>query len=395
VRGSLLRIVDRFTPPGLEDADALRRARGAVLLGCIGVFFAGSSALIYALLGSPISGAAVGLIAIACGITPFAVQRGISIRSIAHGITFSTWVVTFFVVQRTGGFSSPALIWSVLLPISMYPVDGKRGALVWAGLSALQVAICFFAVRLGVPTTQDFSPTVLGFIRATAVLLIVGANVLVLLIVDTIRQASEEALLRARQMIERERILGDMHDGLGSHLMGISLRVKAKKIADDELVQSLDSCVDDLRLIVNSIDPTEPSLEALLAEQRSRVVSRCDAANIELSWTVALNDDAPVPREQHLQILRAVQEMITNSLRHARTQKIDVEIRDDANGLLVSVADAGVGFSREAPPREGRGLVSLKTRARRLGGVLEVEPMNPGVRVRIRVPRPTVTAASA
>lgn len=384
VQTRILRGVDRFVPPTVKDADTLRRARSAVLLGFIGAGFAGVTGLIYWWLGSPMLSAAVSIIVVGCVWSPFAIRRGVSFAGVAHGVTFCTWLTTFVVVQRTGGFASPALLWSVLFPITIYPVGGRQGSLVWAALAAVQIALCFTFDRLGVPVAQDFPPAVIDVLRFSAVGLVVGANLVVVFIVDTVRQASEDAILKARQTMERERILSDMHDGLGSQLLGIMLRVRAKKMPADELMQALESCVDDLRLIVNSVDPTEPSLEVGLAELRSRVGPRCEAAGVALRWNVSLDGARPLPPAQHLQVLRSVQEMLTNALRHAKASTIDVDVRADDDGLTIAVGDDGCGFSLEQVPREGRGLVSLRTRAQRLGGVLEVEPRAPGVVVRIR-----------
>jgi signal transduction histidine kinase len=386
MQARILRRVDRFMPPNVKDADTLRRARSAVLLGFIGAGFSGLTGLIYWWLGSPTLAAAVSIIVVGCLWSPYGIRRGVSFAGVAHGVTLCTWLTTFVVVQRTGGFASPALLWSVLLPITMYPVGGRRGSLIWAGMAALQLVLSFTFDRLGVPVAQDFPPAVIDVLRFSAIGLVVGANLVVVFVVDTVRQASEEAILKARQTMERERILSDMHDGLGSQLLGIMLQVRARKMPHDELMQALESCVDDLRLIVNSVDPTEPSLEVGLAELRARVAPRCEAANVALRWRVDLDVHQPLPPATHLQVLRSVQEMLTNALRHARATTIDVEVRADADGLVVAVADDGQGFSLEALPKEGRGLVSLRTRAQRLGGVLEVQPQPRGVRVRIRVP---------
>ena len=63
------------------------------------------------------------------------------------------------------------------------------------------------------------------------------------------------------------------------------IQVRAKSIDDERLLQGLEQFLDDLRLIVDSLDPLDRPFEVSLAELRGRIEPRCDAAGIELTWT--------------------------------------------------------------------------------------------------------------
>jgi signal transduction histidine kinase len=207
---------------------------------------------------------------------------------------------------------------------------------------------------------------------------------------EGVKRISREATDRANRAAERERILGDMHDGVGSQLLGLMIQVRAKRIDDERLLRGLGDCLDDLKLIVDSLDPAERPFAVAIAELRTRMEPRCDAVGVELNWSI---DDEPWPvnAEQTIQILRALQEMTNNALRHSHTDRIDVclhRIPESNDRFEVGVRDYGTGFDLALVSRSGRGMTSLRTRAQRLAGELIVEPESPGTMVSLRFSLP-------
>ena len=85
---------------------------------------------------------------------------------------------------------------------------------------------------------------------------------------------------------------------------------------------------------------------------------------------------------------RIVQEALTNTLRHARATRSDVEVRHTNEGLHVSVIDNGSGPNTESTP--GFGLIGLRERLRREGGVLSAmaASADSGYRVQAWIPSP-------
>lgn len=376
-------IGDRFLPPGLTDPAAIRRTRGAILQSLMGLFFTLTMGALYAVFGSPWSGAAISLITLALLGVPFAIRRGVSTVWIGNGTLGLTWVATAVVACRSGGAASPALVWCFLLPLMAYLACGMRWVVVWSVLSSLLLLAFFLAGLEGVAFAQDFSPALLSMLRVSGYAGVVLAVLEVLFVVENVRVATQDALLRANQTLERQRILADMHDGVGGQLMGLIHQ------APDRLVPGLQSCLDDLRLIVDSMDPVDRPLEAALAELRARLQPRCDAAGVELAWTTALPPTAQWTPTTTLQLLRALQEMLSNALAHAQARRIEVAISSDAKALMLSVRDDGVGFDADRPPRAGRGLKSLRARAQKLDGQVRHTPAAPGTRVVLTCPIPT------
>jgi signal transduction histidine kinase len=70
-------------------------------------------------------------------------------------------------------------------------------------------------------------------------------------------------------------------------------------------------------------------------------------------------------------LLLIFKEAINNAVRHSRCSRVDIDLRMSGSWLSLVVADNGVGFDASLE-REGQGLVSMRRRAERLNGTLEI-----------------------
>jgi signal transduction histidine kinase len=200
---------------------------------------------------------------------------------------------------------------------------------------------------------------------------------------DKLREIEQASLLSQ----ERQRLMREMHDGLGSALMSSLVAVERGQMDSAEIVQVLRECVDDLKLTIDSLEPVGDDLLILLATLRYRLEGRLDAAGIRLEWAVS-----PVPSlpwlnpTLSLHILRIVQEILTNILKHARAQTIRLTVTNDATHISIAVEDDGVGFDVDKAATSGRGLTNLKQRATLLNATLQFESRPRPTRLCRRVP---------
>lgn len=377
---------DAYLPSGLSDAESVRTVRVAVAQAWLGFAATLGMVALYASMGSKL--AAFALVAVSMGLAaaPFLIRRGMPVFVVGNAMIGLAYVATFLVALRSGGFGSPALEWNFLLPIAVYAVCGRRSAMAWAALAGLELCGLYLAATTAVPIADDLGPRAHAILAMVGHAGVLGATLALLLVLDRARHASLVAQREAERAIERQRILDDMHDGLGSQLLGLLVEVRAGTLDEPTLEAGLESCIDELRLIVDALDPLQESLEAALAALRARLGARCEALGIELVWDVDSASAARFERAEGPDVLRALKEMVTNALRHAKTPRIDVRVgpgRAHPSGrprIEVSVRDYGVGFSpRESAP--GRGLASLRVRARKLGGELRLESTEPGTKV--------------
>lgn len=192
---------------------------------------------------------------------------------------------------------------------------------------------------------------------------------------------------------ERERLMQDMHDGLGSSLMSA---LKAVEHAGDaEIAQVLRECIEDLKLAIDSLEPVQSDLLLLLATLRFRLGSRLEQSGIRMQWDV--QDVPPLPwldAQAGLQILRILQEVLGNAARHSGTRLLAVATRAESQGVLVTVSDRGRGFDPDASA-PGRGLSHVRRRAAAIGAAAHWRSSPDGTTFELMLPLVRETAAAA
>ncbi len=376
-------LADRYLPAENTNPDRVRQLRAVVLGSMLGLFFSTLTSASYLLLGSVWSALSILFISIGLAFVPMAIRRGVPSQALGHLMTALTAQAAVVVSFRSGGFSSPAVTWCFMLPIVSYLACGRRAAIAWSVVAMAIIGGFFAAERTGLRFGEDFTAEQLSLLRMSGYPGLITSNLAILMLVDRIRMASQRALDEANRGLERQRILHDMHDGVGSQLVGLLARARSGQVDGASLVRELESCIDDLRLAVDSLDPSERSLEVALGELRHRTQVHCEAAGLELTWHSDTNE-LVLPADTTLDVLRACQELLSNSIRHAGARRIEFSLTFESERrerLRIAIRDDGVGFDEAAPPRIGRGLSSLRTRANKLGGQLAFLPLTPGIEI--------------
>jgi len=188
---------------------------------------------------------------------------------------------------------------------------------------------------------------------------------------------------------ERERVMREMHDGLGAHLVSTLALLEQPGASDSVVSEALCRALEEMRLMADSLEPVDGDLPSALGRLRAHVQPRLEAAGIGVDWRV---EDVPaVPGlgpHGVLQLLRILQEAITNVLKHSGARRVRVRTGIDtaaaAPFVYVELADDGHGG--EGTARRGRGLVNMRRRAEQIGAQLEIESTARGTAVRLRIP---------
>jgi len=193
-----------------------------------------------------------------------------------------------------------------------------------------------------------------------------------------------------RQMLsqERQRLMQDMHDGLGSSLVSALRVVEHGQFDGDDITQVLKGCIDDLKLAIDSMEPVQADLLLLLATLRFRLEPRLENTGIELLWEVS---DVPeldwLDPRCALHILRILQEAFTNIIKHTRATQIRVSTGSDAPGVQVTITDNGQGFDlQEARKRAGKGLSNQLRRAEAIGAKVDWKSSAEGTSLILSLP---------
>jgi signal transduction histidine kinase len=198
-----------------------------------------------------------------------------------------------------------------------------------------------------------------------------------------LREAERQQAL----LLERQRIMADMHDGLGSSLLSALVAMEQGSMSHEQCVQVLRECVDDLRLVIDSLEPVGHDLVSLLATMRYRLGKRLQMGGLKLEWDVQdLPPLAWLEPPDALHVLRLMQEALNNVLKHASASRVRMVTRHHGSYVEIRVEDDGAGFDLQTI-QHGRGLKSQIKRAQRLGGKLRIDSSpGMGTRLSLRLP---------
>jgi signal transduction histidine kinase len=201
------------------------------------------------------------------------------------------------------------------------------------------------------------------------------------------RQAQNE---RQRATVEeRQRLMRDMHDGLGSQLIGAMHLAQDATIPRPVLARALQDAVDNLKLTVDAMQDTEGDLAALLGALRYRLTPRLQAAGVALAWEVASLPALGGWSIQHSRQLQMILfETFSNLLAHAGATRACLRAHHDAGEkcIRIRLGDNGCGFDVDAPRGGGQGLANMQIRAAKIGAVLRLHSDAQGTQVELAIP---------
>lgn len=171
---------------------------------------------------------------------------------------------------------------------------------------------------------------------------------------------------------ERQRIMRDIHDGLGSRLIDVVGHLRQPKANTELALLEAQSALDELRLTVDSMTGAGGDVGTVLGTLRHRLLKRFEGARLMLHWQVdqlpRVVSLTPVT-VRNLQLLLV--ECFSNIIQHARATEVTVRAYAEHETITIAVTDNGVGFEPIATGG-GRGLDSMQARAAQMRGSLVI-----------------------
>jgi signal transduction histidine kinase len=185
-------------------------------------------------------------------------------------------------------------------------------------------------------------------------------------------RATQALLTENTRIAERVRIARELHDLVGHHLTALTLNlevtthlVEGKALEHVQQAQSLARLLlADVREVVSDMRKDD---KVDLAQALRALIEGVPQPRIHLD----LPSDLVLTDPQRAQLLlRCLQEIITNSVRHARARNLWIRLSRGRDGIAMSARDDGRGVDEL---RVGNGLRGMEERLGQLGGKLEVE----------------------
>jgi PAS domain S-box-containing protein len=241
-------------------------------------------------------------------------------------------------------------------------------------------------------------------LRSSAPLL--GPNGEVVGMVDTLTDISSHKLLdeesRAMaQVRERERIAMDLHDGIIQSLYALSLSLVAEERSPTLTAASarrvlgrsreeIDRLINEMRGYLLDLRQQEFAPRELASGLRLLLDALRLNAGIDAHLALDREVDQRLEPQVRGHLLYVAREAISNVLRHAVASEVTVTVTQQDGQVALTVRDNGRGFDLSArTKRDHRGLRNMASRARLIGGRLDVSTgASGGTRIRLTLPCP-------
>lgn len=183
---------------------------------------------------------------------------------------------------------------------------------------------------------------------------------------------------------ERDRIGMDLHDGIIQSIYAVGLTLQhARLLLDedprkaqeriDQSINGLNHTIRDIRNYILDLRPRQLSDENLM-QGLHRLVNEFRANTLAEAHISGPSDGlVTLPATKALAIFHICQEALANAAKHAKAKRVDVILWTTADRALLEIRDDGRGFDLESTKSSlGHGLLNMQTRARNVGGDLEL-----------------------
>jgi signal transduction histidine kinase len=179
---------------------------------------------------------------------------------------------------------------------------------------------------------------------------------------------------------ERKRIANDLHDSFGPILAAVKININCIKTDSPEDVaviekssRYIDEIITNLRRISYNLLPNTLERKGLLEALKEYIGNLQDKHHLHFEFTTT--GQIMMPMEKGIHIFRMLQEIIHNTIKHAKAKNIQITMSEKKGMLYIKTQDDGVGFDENAVATEssGLGLKSIKSRVELLNGRLTLK----------------------
>jgi signal transduction histidine kinase len=207
----------------------------------------------------------------------------------------------------------------------------------------------------------------------------------------------EARIAKERQHVaEKEKIVMDLHDGVGGITTNIRILADLAQRTDDQadirkmlgtISQLSQEGALEIRSLMQSIDTTEMTWQVMAAYVRNMGSTLLDPHRIQFTVDQLIGDVVEQPSSTvWVNVFKIYKEALTNVIKHAKAEAVLVLLVVDGQGFSMTVRDNGIGYN--AAKGVGRGQSIMKKRAREVGGVVEVSSLEKGTQVGVQIPFP-------
>ncbi|MCF6223680.1 MAG: sensor histidine kinase [Flavobacteriaceae bacterium] len=183
-----------------------------------------------------------------------------------------------------------------------------------------------------------------------------------------------ESLIEGEEK-ERFRIAKELHDGVNGDLSAIKYKLSTllemNNTVIKEAITMIDNSCSQVRAISHNLVP--PSLDNFnLIEAVEEYCEKSDSSHTQKITFQHLGNHLEMSKKEEINVFRIIQELVTNSIKHAKATEINVQISCRNKIVQITVEDNGVGFDVHNADNKGVGLNNIQSRVGYLHAKLDV-----------------------
>jgi signal transduction histidine kinase len=169
------------------------------------------------------------------------------------------------------------------------------------------------------------------------------------------------------QELERVRIAQELHDGLGTMLSRTKI-LMGKGTTQESIIQMIDEACSEVRTISGNLQPNTLTKFGLIRALEDFVFKQ-NSTNPTIIFQY-FGELIDLEMNKNLMIYRIIQELLTNSLKHAQANEILIQIIFSDDNLTLTVEDDGIGFDENVVNSDSSGWNNIRSRVKYLQGAL-------------------------
>lgn len=183
---------------------------------------------------------------------------------------------------------------------------------------------------------------------------------------------------------ERKRISEDLHDRLGSLLVTKSLfhsKVQSEmvsmpdkhKAAIEKMSDLFDNAASEVRKTLNNLKDVAIDQYGLNGSLQELIDRLQPMSSARIETDIDEIEDAAYLKAE-LELYRIIQELLTNTLKHANAKSVLIRLKDTPEGVVLEYKDDGVGIDgAKSSNKKGFGMGNIQARANRIHGDLSID----------------------
>jgi signal transduction histidine kinase len=178
---------------------------------------------------------------------------------------------------------------------------------------------------------------------------------------------------------ERQRVSADLHDELGPLLSAVKLKINSLDVEkEDQAVikdasKNIDHILERIREISIGLMPQALLKKGLVTATNEFVNDLNDSGRIKIDFQY--QPDLVIEKAAEIHLYRIIQELIHNTVKHAHSDVLTIQLKSTGNKTILEVEDNGLGFDIQTVLKDstGMGLKNLLTRTEMLNGEMFIQ----------------------